>query len=74
MTGYILPVEEIFEIAKEYGAVTIMDASQSFGLLDIDIKKSKQIILLLLGIKLYMVHWEQLVLLIMQNYHLIHLL
>ena len=41
VTGYILPVEEIFEIAKEYGAVTIMDASQSFGLLDIDIKKIK---------------------------------
>ena len=33
--------KEIFEVAKEYGAVTIMDASQSFGLLDIDIKKCK---------------------------------
>lgn len=41
VTGYILPVKEIFEAAKEYGAVTIMDASQSFGLLDIDIKKYK---------------------------------
>lgn len=41
VTGYILPVREIFEVAKEYGAVTIMDASQSFGLLDIDIKKWK---------------------------------
>ena len=41
VTGYILPVKEIFDVAKEYGAVTIMDASQSFGLLDIDIKKCK---------------------------------
>lgn len=41
VTGYILPVKEIFEMAKEYGAVTIMDASQSFGLLDIDIKTCK---------------------------------
>lgn len=41
VTGYILPVNEIFEVAKEYGSVTIMDASQSFGLLDIDIKKCR---------------------------------
>lgn len=37
VTGYILPVQEVFSIAKEYQAVTVMDAAQSFGLVDIDI-------------------------------------
>lgn len=32
--GYILPVKEIFEIAKEYDSITVLDASQSFGLID----------------------------------------
>lgn len=38
VTGYILPVKEIYSAAKEYGAITILDASQSFGLVDIDVK------------------------------------
>lgn len=38
VTGYILPVQEIFSLSKEYGAITILDAAQSFGLIDIDIK------------------------------------
>ena len=41
VTGYILPVKEIFEEAKEYGAITIMDASQSLGVIDIDVKTYK---------------------------------
>lgn len=41
VTGYILPVEEVFLMAKEYGAVTVMDAAQSLGLLDIDARKCK---------------------------------
>ena len=41
VTGYILPVEKIFLMAKEYEAITVMDASQSFGLVDIDIRKCK---------------------------------
>lgn len=36
VTGYILPVPEIFQIAKVYNAITILDASQSFGLIDIN--------------------------------------
>lgn len=33
VTGYCLPVKEIFEIAKNYGATTILDAAQSLGLI-----------------------------------------
>ena len=37
VTGYVLPVKEIAEMAKEVGAVVVIDASQSFGLVGIDI-------------------------------------
>ena len=37
VTGYALPVKEIADMAKEVGAVVVIDASQSFGLLEIDI-------------------------------------
>lgn len=36
VTGYILPVEELFLMAKEYGAITVLDAAQAAGLLDLD--------------------------------------
>lgn len=39
--GNILPVEEIFCLAKQYNAVTICDMAQTAGLVDIDIKKAK---------------------------------
>lgn len=35
VTGYILPVEEIFREAKIYNSITIMDAAQSLGLVEI---------------------------------------
>lgn len=35
VTGYILPVEEIFEISKRYDAITVLDTAQSLGLIDI---------------------------------------
>ena len=41
VTGYILPIEEIFLMAKKYGAITVMDAAQSFGLMDIDVRTCK---------------------------------
>lgn len=41
VTGYILPVEKIFEIAKDYSAITILDAAQSFGLVDINVRNCK---------------------------------
>ena len=39
VTGYILPVENIFEIAKQYRAITVLDTAQSMGLIEIDSKK-----------------------------------
>ena len=36
VTGYILPVEHIASLAKNYGAEVIVDASQSMGLVPID--------------------------------------
>lgn len=36
VTGYILPVAEIFLMAKEYGAMTVLDAAQAAGLIDLD--------------------------------------
>ena len=36
VTGYILPVKELFLMAKEYGATTILDAAQAAGLIDLD--------------------------------------
>jgi len=41
VTGYILPVEDIMNESKKYNATTLLDASQSMGLLDIDLKKIK---------------------------------
>ncbi len=35
VTGYILPIKEIFTIAKEVGAITILDSAQSLGLIDV---------------------------------------
>lgn len=36
VTGYILPAAEIFLMAKEYGAITVLDAAQAAGLIDLD--------------------------------------
>lgn len=38
VTGYILPIKEIFTIAKEVGALTILDSAQSLGLIDLTIE------------------------------------
>lgn len=35
VTGYILPVDEIFEISKRYDAITVLDTAQSLGLIEI---------------------------------------
>lgn len=34
VTGYILPIKEIFEEAKRYKCVTVLDSAQSLGLID----------------------------------------
>jgi len=38
VTGYQLPVRDIFQSAKKYGAITVTDAAQAAGLVDIDFK------------------------------------
>ncbi len=35
VTGYILPIKEIFEEAKKYGSINILDSAQSMGLVEI---------------------------------------
>lgn len=39
VTGYVLPVAEIFECAKRYGAITVLDTAQSLGVEKIDMLK-----------------------------------
>lgn len=36
VTGYILPVAELFELAKNYDAITVLDTAQSLGIIDVD--------------------------------------
>ena len=38
VTGYILPVKEIFSEAKKYNSITVLDSAQSMGLIDIDVR------------------------------------
>ncbi len=38
VTGYILPVADIFGAAKEYEAITVLDTAQSLGLIPVDSK------------------------------------
>lgn len=38
VTGYILPVSEIFSEAKKYDAITVLDSAQSLGLIEVDSK------------------------------------
>lgn len=35
VTGYILPVKEIFSEVKKHGGITILDSAQSLGLIDV---------------------------------------
>ena len=41
VTGYMLPVKSLFEMAKQYHAITIADAAQAAGLIDIDFNEIK---------------------------------
>lgn len=36
VTGYILPVKDIFAEAKKYKAITVLDSAQSLGLINVD--------------------------------------
>ncbi len=37
VTGYVLPVGEIFECARRYGAITVLDTAQSLGVEKVDL-------------------------------------
>lgn len=41
VTGYILPVDEIFSASKKYGSVNVLDTAQSLGLVEYDVRKNK---------------------------------
>ena len=41
VTGYVLPVAEIFECARRYDAITVLDTAQSLGVEKIDMVKMK---------------------------------
>jgi len=51
VTGYILPVIELFEEAKKYDAITVLDSAQSLGLVEIDSKQMKADIIAFAGHK-----------------------
>lgn len=51
VTGYILPVEKIFEEAKKYNAITVLDTAQSLGLVETNMKKQNIDILAFAGHK-----------------------
>lgn len=40
VTGYILPYENIFKLSSEYNSINILDASQSFGVVNISSKEN----------------------------------
>lgn len=54
VTGYILPVRELFLMAKEYGATTVLDAAQAAGLIDLDMPNLNADILCFAGHKTLM--------------------
>lgn len=43
VTGYILPVDEIFNEGKRYGSINVLDTAQSLGLIECDVRKNKEI-------------------------------
>lgn len=51
VTGYILPVEEIFNEAKKYESITILDSAQSLGLIDVKPRELKADIVAFAGHK-----------------------
>lgn len=41
VTGYVLPVDEIFSESKKYKCVNVLDTAQSLGLIEYDIRRNK---------------------------------
>ena len=40
VTGYVLPVEEIFTESKKYNAINVLDSAQSLGLIELDVRNN----------------------------------
>ena len=57
VTGTVIPIDTISSISKEYGAIVIVDGSQSIGLLPIDLKKSDIDFLIFAGHKNIYASW-----------------
>ena len=51
VTGYVLPCVELFSLAKQYNAITVMDAAQAAGLIDIDMRNNNADIICFAGHK-----------------------
>ena len=51
VTGYVLPVKNVADMAKEYGALVLADAAQAAGNIEIDLKNTNIDILLFAGHK-----------------------
>ncbi len=51
VTGYVIPAEKVFQIAKKYNAYTIMDAAQAAGLVEIDMSSADADIICFAGHK-----------------------
>ena len=41
VTGYVLPVDEIFTESKKYNSINVLDTAQSLGLVEYDIRRNK---------------------------------
>lgn len=54
VTGYILPVSELFLMAKDYDAITILDSAQAAGLIDLDMPELNTDVLCFAGHKTLM--------------------
>lgn len=51
VTGYILPIKDIFDEAKKYDAITVLDTAQSLGLVEVNINKIQADIIAFAGHK-----------------------
>lgn len=40
VTGYILPIQEVAKLAKEYDAITVVDGAQALGLVPVSLKRT----------------------------------
>lgn len=43
VTGYILPIDEVFAEGKKHNSINVLDTAQSLGLIEFDARKSKDV-------------------------------